>query len=74
MGGGLEHQQEHLLIILPLREPTSILQSFKRQFPYITVTFKSTVADHGEANVDIPAGSSQKRGILRHAVLLLTPG
>ena len=56
MGGGPERDKEHLLVILPQREPTSILERLKRRFPYVDVTFKSSLPDHDDRKVEIPAG------------------
>ncbi|MCJ1279040.1 hypothetical protein MMC21_006861 [Puttea exsequens] len=41
MGGGHNHQPDHLLVILPYSEPTETLERLKKLFPYIRITFRS---------------------------------
>ena len=39
MGGG--PKTEHLLVILPFREPVEALERIKRKYPHIEITFRS---------------------------------
>ncbi|CAF9935298.1 MAG: hypothetical protein ALECFALPRED_006356 [Alectoria fallacina] len=41
MGGGPDTKPEHLLVILPFKEPTEIFDRIKKNHPNIKITFKS---------------------------------
>ena len=42
MGGGSDTEQEHLLIVLPFEKPAKGIESIKKKFPHMKVTYKNT--------------------------------
>lgn len=43
MGGGPDPKPEHLLVIIPWREPTAIFERIKKNHPNISITYRSSV-------------------------------
>lgn len=60
MGGGHDVKPEHLLIIIPYNEPTTIIERIKKNHPNIKITFRQLhVTDTlWKAATAIPPGQS----------------
>ncbi len=61
MGGGPDVKPEHLLIIIPFNEPTTIIERIKKNHPNIKITFRQLqFADTPwKAATAIPSGQLQ---------------
>ena len=61
MGGGPEHFKEKVLIVLPVPEPKDILDSLRKEFPgleltYFHINFKEKDSQHWAGVKKIPTG------------------
>lgn len=67
MGGGPDSKPEHLLVILPFKEPTEIFDRIKKNHPNIKITFKSLLftSTPWKGEEEIP------KGLKRPPLLLL---
>lgn len=59
MGGGPDHKPEHLLVIVPIEEPTEIFDRIRKNHPNIKITFRSLLFKdaYWEGEKELPAGT-----------------
>lgn len=70
MGGGPDPKPEHLLIILPVPEPSQIIERIEKKHPNIKITFKNlSLTDTPWKGIeDIPRGRSSTLQLLINTV------
>lgn len=73
MGGG--PAKERMLITLPMKEPTELVERLRSKFPHIDITFKnvSYTKDKAQHESEIPSGKLSNPISLAHAFSTFSP-